>query len=170
MIDRVSVKLHKYNNLLHAHFELRSRGQAPNHIAENVKDLLSISLMQKGALEHFFEEHPIFPMRWLWHKKALNTSVDSTPGEEEVRQYSSDERIVLYSTISIFLIGLFMLIAPLWILNIVHPQHWKLGVITIFVVVFLAVLSFVTEAKPFENLAATVAYCAVLVVFLQSGI
>ncbi|KAH9224690.1 hypothetical protein DL95DRAFT_254615, partial [Leptodontidium sp. 2 PMI_412] len=45
----------------------------------------------------------------------------------------------------------------------------KLAVITVFVVVFLGLVSYATVAKPFETLAATAAYSAVLMVFLQLG-
>jgi hypothetical protein len=50
-----------------------------------------------------------------------------------------------------------MLIAPIWILEVMTKPIRKLVVITVFIVVFLAMLSSVTVAKPFETLAATAA-------------
>jgi hypothetical protein len=54
---------------------------------------------------------------------------------------------------AIILIGLLMLVGPLWILEFVNGPLQKLGVITSFIVLFLALLSFATIAKPFEILA-----------------
>lgn len=62
-----------------------------------------------------------------------------------------------------------MLIAPLWILQSIGGTNAKLVVITAFILVFLAILSVVTNAKQFETLGATAAYSAVLMVFLQLG-
>lgn len=54
-------------------------------------------------------------------------------------------------------VGILMLVVPLWILAFVHEQTRRLGVITAFVMAFLALISFATLAKPFESLAATAA-------------
>jgi hypothetical protein len=62
-----------------------------------------------------------------------------------------------YSMIAVYLIAIFMLIAPLWVLSVVKRPHVKLTVITVFLVVFLTVLSFATRAQPFEILATTAA-------------
>ena len=71
------------------------------------------------------------------------------------------------------LLGLFMLIGPLWILWHISPDQTdmtgRLSVITAFLVVFALFLGFLTKARPFEVLAATAAYGAILVVFLQLG-
>lgn len=45
----------------------------------------------------------------------------------------------------------------------------RLGVITAFILLFTSLLASATVAKPFEVLAATAAYSAVLMVFLQIG-
>ncbi|PVH72583.1 hypothetical protein DL98DRAFT_595852 [Cadophora sp. DSE1049] len=66
-------------------------------------------------------------------------------------------------------LGLFMLIIPIWILKYVHEAAIKLGVISVFVALFLVFVSFATVAKPSETLGATAAYTAVLMVFLQSS-
>lgn len=70
-------------------------------------------------------------------------------------------------------IGLAMLIAPLWLLRYVYAEGpdltKRLGVITAFICGFTGVLSFVAVAKPFEVMAATAAYGAVLMVFMQIG-
>jgi hypothetical protein len=72
-------------------------------------------------------------------------------------------------TIVVLSTGLAMLIGPLWILESIADSKTRLGVITAFVVAFTVLVSSVTVAKHFEVLAATAAYAAVLMVFLQFG-
>jgi len=50
-----------------------------------------------------------------------------------------------------------MLIAPMWILQAWDDVKRKLAVITAFIVLFLGLFSSMTDAKPFETLAATAA-------------
>ncbi|KAK0615704.1 hypothetical protein B0T17DRAFT_510287 [Bombardia bombarda] len=66
------------------------------------------------------------------------------------------------------ILGFAMLISPLWILVFVTAQIPRLAIMTCFILAFLGLVSFVTTARPFETLAATAAYAAVLVVFLQA--
>jgi hypothetical protein len=68
-------------------------------------------------------------------------------------------------------VGLGMLIAPLWILVKIgqNEASVKLGVITVFIVVFFLLVSIATMARVFDALAATTAYAAVLMIFLQLG-
>lgn len=80
----------------------------------------------------------------------------------------NNARLSTLVSIIICFVGLSMLIAPLWILNVTDSSKGKLGVITAFVVVFFALVEVVTNARPIENLGATAAYAAVLVVFLQN--
>ncbi len=66
-------------------------------------------------------------------------------------------------------LGLGMLIGPLWWLQNLSNSEVRLGVITGFLFAFMALLSILTVAKPFEVLAATAAYGALLMVFMQLG-
>lgn len=50
-----------------------------------------------------------------------------------------------------------MLIAPLWILDAVGTKRAQLQVISVFILVFLVLVSTITVARPFESLAATAA-------------
>lgn len=76
----------------------------------------------------------------------------------ETIQLYSDERIDIFVTFTSVVIGLAMLIAPIWILAYTAPVAAKLAIITAFILLFLALVSFGTNAKPFESLAATAAY------------
>ena len=67
-----------------------------------------------------------------------------------------------------------MLLAPLWLLQMSLQQgansQWHiLTIVSAFVVGFAILLAFVAVAQPFEVLAATAAYSAVLMVYLQIG-
>ena len=54
-------------------------------------------------------------------------------------------------------LGLLLLLGPMWILQFMSQNTRRLGVITGFVLVFAALLVSATVAKPFEVLAATAA-------------
>jgi hypothetical protein len=58
----------------------------------------------------------------------------------------------------IVIVGATLLITPIWILQAMDSLKLKLAVITVFVTVFLLILSFAMVAKPFEALGATAAY------------
>ena len=60
-----------------------------------------------------------------------------------------------------------MLVGPLWLLQHLSAQQARLAVITGFLILFTILLSILTVARPFEVLAATAAYAAVLMVFMQ---
>ena len=78
----------------------------------------------------------------------------------------------IVTCVTVFL-GLAMLIGPLWLLQHLstHQSNLqaRLGVITGFLALFTILTSLFTVAKPFEVLAATAAYGAVLMVFMQFG-
>ena len=71
--------------------------------------------------------------------------------------YERNERLEGFVTVTICLVGLVMLVAPLWILTYVYLSAARLAIITAFIVVFLGLIQSVTIAKPFETLAATAA-------------
>lgn len=83
--------------------------------------------------------------------------------------YSKDSLVDKLVTCITIILGLGMLIGPLWWLQNLSNSGKRLGVITGFLFVFTALLSMLTVAKPFEVLAATAAYGALLMVFMQLG-
>ena len=78
---------------------------------------------------------------------------------------------LVFGTIMFF--GFGMIVGPLWWLNSLanHGSNLtpRLGVITGFLGAFVVLVALLTNAKPFEVLAATAAYGAVLMVFMQLG-
>ena len=93
--------------------------------------------------------------------------------EMKTTVYVREAVIDKLATCLIMLLGLGMLIGPLWWLQHLSADQpnlqARLEVITGFLVAFTILLSILTVAKPFEVLAATAAYGAVLMVFMQLG-
>ncbi len=77
--------------------------------------------------------------------------------DKDMITYTSDKRIDRFITVIIIGVGTLMLIAPMWILQALEDAKRKLAVITAFIAVFLGLFSSMTDAKPFETLAATAA-------------
>ena len=87
--------------------------------------------------------------------------------------YNKDRLFDKIMTVFTIIVGLGMLIGPLWLLQHLSTEQSssqvRLGVITGFIALFTILTSLFTVAKPFEVLAATAAYGAVLMVFMQFG-
>lgn len=69
--------------------------------------------------------------------------------------YTSEAKINNFVDGIMVVVGLGLLIAPLWILAFVTEPVQRLAIITAFVVVFLPIVTFASLARPSEALAAT---------------
>ncbi|KAI8623321.1 hypothetical protein F5Y19DRAFT_468605 [Xylariaceae sp. FL1651] len=127
------------------------------------QDLIRMRLDEKTPLRRWIDNSSILRALALWRKRSQIASTDET---ENVSYYSNAVMDFFASAI-IFTIGGIIIVMPIWVLLGLNGIVDKVGAITVFIVAFLAVLSFVLVAKPFEVLGATAAYAAVLVVFLQ---
>jgi hypothetical protein len=143
-------------------------------------DLFSLVPRVKTPLRRFLDR---FRIHSLWKDKK---APDLPLYDKHVVTYVSDKRIDRFITVVTVTMALSMLIVPIWILQALQNIHQKLVTITAFIVVFLGIVSYATEAKPTETLVATAAlvlnisedkkihtelhrYAAVLMVFLQFG-
>lgn len=84
--------------------------------------------------------------------------------------YNKDSAIDKSVTFVTMVLGVAMLVGPLWWLQQLSSQEnlkSRLAVITGFLIIFTILISILTVARPFEVLAATAAYGAVLMVFMQ---
>ncbi|KAF2854121.1 hypothetical protein T440DRAFT_465127 [Plenodomus tracheiphilus IPT5] len=134
---------------------------------DKVHDLVQLVPKSSTPLRRFLEKSTRFRLSSLWKEKEPPLPVYSS--HPETLHYSSDTRIDTSIGVVITVLGMGMLIAPLWVLAYTDGIKQRLGVITVFIVVFLGLLAFTTVAKPFESLAAAAAYSAVLAVFLQTA-
>jgi hypothetical protein len=81
--------------------------------------------------------------------------------------YSSDSALTRLATGTIISLGLVMLLSPMWWLEFVENSVYRLAIITGFLALFMIMMSAATVQKPFEVVAASAAYGAVLMVFMQ---
>ncbi|KAF3067680.1 hypothetical protein CFAM422_008367 [Trichoderma lentiforme] len=129
-------------------------------------DLICVVQKEKPPLRRVIDSSRIFRTMSLWETKRGDVS------EHDIGDvtYFSEKRLDLFVSLTTTMIGLSMLVTPLWILQSTTNLQSKLIIITVFINVFLLVLSFGMVAKPFEALGATAAYAAILKVFMQLGI
>jgi hypothetical protein len=71
--------------------------------------------------------------------------------------YYSNTRFDGFVTTVLIILGIFLLLGPMWILQFMRNNNRRLGVITGFILLFTSLLASATVAKPFEVLAATAA-------------
>jgi hypothetical protein len=131
----------------------------------------------------------IQPKARSWFRNVLESSLLlRTPGirnifERRPREYTlirgdgkgktiwqNDKRVERLAAVIIALIGLGMLVGPLWALAYIKGQQNRLACITAFIALFFVLVAVATTARVFDALAAAAAYSAVLMVFLQVGI
>lgn len=123
-------------------------------------DLIAVNEQVKTRVQLFCEACP--PLQWLLKKRRAGRT-NLHPG---YRLYSSWAMRTV-SDVLIITFGLLLLFGPLWWLNWVKKDEFRLAIITGFVTLFAWLLRFLSEGKPPEVLAATAAYAAVLMVFVQ---
>jgi hypothetical protein len=135
--------------------------------------------------EHDDDLIPVHPKPRSWFRKVLEKT--SVLRHRPLRQYLSrepcdillrdlddketiwhnDKRVEWLSGLVIGIVGLGMLIGPIWALYEVEPSSRRLAIISGFIVAFYVLVVIATTAKLFESLAAVAAYSAVLMVFMQ---
>jgi hypothetical protein len=118
----------------------------------------------RGILEmtHFLRIPCIEP--WFTRKPYDYTVIDDGRG-----YWQNDKRVETLSKLTIAIVGLGMLVGPLWWLHFVSTSEVQLGIITGFITLFFVLVAVATTAGVAEALAAAAAYSAVLMVFLQLG-
>jgi hypothetical protein len=171
------------DSFIDAYAKVRARPRAENRLVENVKNWLlrgAIAAEESSFIEHTDDltsiHHRTRPPlgRWLESFQQLHRSrlFQSKHGNEAYKTssattYSSNSRFDFFTNTSIILGGLVMLLSPLWWLEYVNDNEKKLAVITGFICVFVGLMSVATVNRPGEVVAATAAYAAVLMVFMQ---
>ncbi|KAK7992357.1 hypothetical protein PG988_001151 [Apiospora saccharicola] len=176
LVEEYTLLLEKYDRLLLDYFQLRAQKAAPAWNVNNVRnwftnnpraimpnestfpeheaELLSITSRSGTFARRFFENNVIYP---IGKSTGLFTKAPRfmTPRDSKNVHIFSDEATEIVATAGTFFVAALMLIAPLWILQAIQNTQLKLGVITIFVVVFLGFLTYATTGRAFERLAAT---------------
>ncbi|KAK9782859.1 putative DUF6594 domain-containing protein [Seiridium cardinale] len=187
LMEDIEKALGRYNNFLIQLSKVKTFAKAPRRNVTSVRnwhynhdykainadeqkyldkedDLVSISTKYKTPLRRLMDSSFRLRTLSLWKQKKDVPFYDA-----EYVAYYSDKRMDRFASGLIVLLGITMLITPLWILQWLHSLTMRLVVITVFNSVFLLVLSVVLVARPFEALGATAAYATVLMVFMQVG-
>jgi hypothetical protein len=149
--------------------------ESESEYIDHQDDLVPIHLTTKSLGRNLLESIAFggawFPwgIPWLrnWFTREAPEDIVSLRNEETV--WTSGQRLEKVSSVIISVAGLAMLIGPIWILAFLKPMTYRLAVMSSFIVVFFVVVA-VTRSTLHESLAATAAYSAVLVVFLQAGV
>lgn len=126
-------------------------------------DLISISSRTLPPLGRWLESWQSLRLS-KWFSAVL---IEGKHVKSESTTYFSDSRFEKLTNRSIILGGLIMLLTPLWLLEYYSGSKRRLGIITTFVVVFMLIMSTATINRPFEVVASSAAYAAVLMVFMQ---
>ncbi|EHK16063.1 uncharacterized protein TRIVIDRAFT_164287 [Trichoderma virens Gv29-8] len=176
LLSSIEEKLRKYNELLLQQSAIRKYKPAPKQDIKNIlrrhlnhanvaiwedelqylyhggiHDLICVVQKEKPPLRRVIDSSRLFRTMDLWKMKRGQGSEDAV-GDVI---YFSERRLDLFVSLTTTIIGLAMLVTPIWILQSTESLQVKLIVITVFIIVFLLVLSFGMVAKPFEALGAT---------------
>ncbi|MCJ1432761.1 hypothetical protein MMC27_002118 [Xylographa pallens] len=186
LLEAIAVNLERYNQFILNHAQMKARPDATKHQVNNVKAWLfnnehAIREDEASFIEAEGDLVPVVPKIKVPLRRLIERSdfmhllrVNKSNGpRSKTTIYTDDTRVDKVVTFTVMSTGLGMLIGPLWWLQQITADESnlqsRLGIITGFIVCFAGILSIVTVAKPFDVLAATAAYSAVLMVFMQLG-
>ncbi|KAH7087193.1 hypothetical protein FB567DRAFT_602803 [Paraphoma chrysanthemicola] len=183
IMGELSCLLLQYNQSIDAFSKIRARPRAEDRQIKNVAtwlkrkainpkeaafiqqegDLIAINSRSRPPLGQWVEACQSLHLWKLFRAKFVpGLHVDS-----KATVYSSDSKFEGFTTVSIIATGLIMLLAPMWWLECISESENRLKIITGFICVFITIMSMATINRPFEVVAATAAYAAVLMVFMQ---
>jgi hypothetical protein len=123
----------------------------------HTSDLFQLVSKNKPWLRRFLERSDLFRTFPMWRRPSPGLCEDAIVDDEYVH-YHDDAKIDHAVAVIILALGVVMIVSPLWILEFTHGPNKRLGIITLFIVLFISLLSVTTVAKPFESLAAAAAY------------
>ncbi|OBT76054.1 hypothetical protein VF21_03538 [Pseudogymnoascus sp. 05NY08] len=192
VLDNLSKALGQYNSFVNEYSQLASR---PSVKIDDVKAVRQWLANHESAIDdleaaYINENHdddliPVHPKPRSWFRMVLEKSsilrhrplkrfLSREPSDPLIKKkdegqtvWHNDQRVERLSAVVIGIVGLSMLIGPIWALYEVEPSNKRLGIITGFIVAFYILVVIATTAKLFESLAAVAAYSAVLMVFMQ---
>jgi hypothetical protein len=122
----------------------------------HTSDLFQLVSKNKSSLRRLLERSDRFRTFPIWRRPSPGLCEDAIVDDEHVH-YHDDTKINHAVTLIILTLGVVMIVSPLWVLEFVHGSIKRLGIITLFIVLFVMLLSVTTVAKPFESLAAAAA-------------
>jgi hypothetical protein len=128
-------------------------------------DLVAVNSRVQPPLGRLLEACKLLRLsRFLKEKLSPDVHIVS-----DYTTYSSNELLEGLSNATIILLGFAMLMGPLWWLNSVSDSSKRLGIISGFLGLFMVLMMTATVNAPFQVVASSAAYAAVLMVFMQIG-
>ncbi|GJN72575.1 hypothetical protein PLIIFM63780_006637 [Purpureocillium lilacinum] len=186
ILDELKAMLHEYNEYILAFSQIKSWRSAQDRQVENIenwfynhpyaidakeqefvragRDVVALASKPKPSVRLLMER-----CAPLLHSRLFRIKAKSNQAQSGTTLYFSNTRFDAFVTFTVIAAGLMLLLGPMWWLQFVADPVKRLGIITGFVLLFTGLLASATVAKPFEVMAATAAYTAVLMVFLQIG-
>jgi hypothetical protein len=130
---------------------------APAEVAylNYTSDLFQLISKNKSWLRRFLEHSDLFRTFPMWPRQSPGLCEDAIVDDEYVH-YHDDAKIDHAIAVIILTLGMVMIISPLWLLEFTHGSKERLGIITLFIVLFILMLSVTTVTK--SSLAAAAAY------------
>ncbi|KAF2173237.1 hypothetical protein M409DRAFT_17182 [Zasmidium cellare ATCC 36951] len=188
LLEEMAPRLREYYDFVNAFSQIKSRPGAQNfqilHVRnwfdnhhdaiyeperefvaeQNDGDLITLVDKPKSLLRQFLQRFTGTVRLFRVRQRADRIRSSTT-------RYYSDRWFDTFTSAVIIAGGLVMLFVPIWWLNSVVENSKRLGINTGFVFLFAVLLFGATTnaTKGFEVLAATAAYAAVLMVYLQNG-
>jgi hypothetical protein len=172
VLKRLEPKLRAYNDLVIQHSQLRRRPEVASkdidsmanwfynkpkaildeeaQYIQKTDDLFAMVPKTKSPLRRFLERSSHFRFLRLWRQNI--------PQADENVHFSSDQRIDAFVAFVLTVLGLAMLISPLWILPYISSSVCRLATITAFVLVFVCFVALIAVSEPVQTLGAAAAY------------
>ena len=128
--------------------------QRADHLrdASHTGDVVPLVPTSKSPMRRLMESSRFLRLSQLFRAKPREAHID-----EIGTRYASDAGFEMFTTTTIIIIGLMLLLGPMWWLQEVANDVKRLGIITGFVSLFTLLLTLSTISRPFEVLAATAA-------------
>nr|KAK5443051.1 hypothetical protein LTR18_005728 [Exophiala xenobiotica] len=183
ILGKLKTMLKEYNECVIAFSDMKARTTANERQIANLENYLyhnypgSIDLEETKFVKHHEDLIPILtkgrsPLRHLVEKSRKFRSWGlfsiSKEGGTSTSRFYSGRKMDAFTNAIIIVLGLTMLLGPIWWLNSVQSADGKLGIITGFTFLFTVVLVCSSVEQPFQILGGTAAYAAVLMVFMQT--
>ena len=172
----------KLDDLADSYAKIRSIPTArPEHIRNLNKWFVTYPEAIRPCEQHFVDPDKrgdLFPViskiksplqLWLeqWRWLRFPFTLETRPDRIDTATYHSGTNFDRFVSALIVVTGLCLLFGPMWWLNYVSTDKYRLAIITGFVTAFTTWSWLAAGQRPFEVLGYTAAYAAVLTVFLQ---
>jgi hypothetical protein len=121
----------------------------------HTSDLFQLVSKNKSWLRRFLERLKLFRTSPIWRRPSPSLCEDAIIDDDCIH-YHDDTKINHAVEVIILTLGVVMTVLPLWILEFTHGSKKRLGIIALFIVLFIPMSSVTIVAKP--SLAAAAAY------------